>query len=130
VRNLIAIRNMRIVEVHGRSHDRRGDRRVLEADESANVRGERAELVAFLAAHPVKGESIAATGGIRKIRWAREGTGKRGGARVIYCYHNERLPVFLRSADAKNRKANLTVAERNAMKRLVPAMVAGYPGRA
>jgi len=92
--------------------------------------GERAELVAFLAAHPVKGESIAATGGIRKIRWAREGTGKRGGARVIYYYHNERLPVFLRSAYAKNRKANLTVAERNAMKRLVPALVAGYPGRA
>jgi hypothetical protein len=56
--------------------------------------------------------------------------GKRGGARVIYYYHNERLPVFLLSAFAKNRKANLSRAERNAMKRLVPILVAGYPRRA
>jgi len=42
-------------------------------------------------------------------------------------YHNERLPVFLLSAYAKSRKANLSKAERNAMKRLVPALVAGYP---
>jgi hypothetical protein len=56
--------------------------------------------------------------------------GKRGGARVIYYYHNERLPVFLPSAFAKNRKANLSRAERNAMKRLVPILVAGYPRKA
>ena len=67
---------------------------------------------------------------MRKIRWAREGMGKRGGARVIYYYHNERLPVFLLSAFAKNRKANLSRAERNAMKRLVPILVAGYPRKA
>jgi hypothetical protein len=53
-----------------------------------------------------------------------------GAARVIYYYHNERLPVFLLSAYAKNRKANLSNAERNAMKRLVPALVAGYPRKA
>jgi hypothetical protein len=56
--------------------------------------------------------------------------GKRGGARVIYYYHDERLPVFLLSAFAKNRKANLSRAERNAMKRLVPILVAGYPRKA
>ena len=67
---------------------------------------------------------------MRKIRWAREGMGKRGGARVIYYYHDERLPVFLLSAFAKNRKANLSRAERNAMKRLVPILVAGYPRKA
>jgi hypothetical protein len=61
---------------------------------------------------------------------ALQGTGKRGGARVIYYYHNERLPVFLISVYAKNRKANLSKAARNAMKRLVPALVAGYPGKA
>jgi len=38
--------------------------------------------------------------------------------------------VFLISVYAKNRKANLSKAERNAMKRLVPALVAGYPGKA
>ena len=49
---------------------------------------------------------------------------------MIYYYHNERLPVFLLSAYAKNRKANFNQAERNAMKRLVPALVAGYASKA
>jgi hypothetical protein len=49
---------------------------------------------------------------------------------VIYYYHNERLPVFLLSAYAKNRKANLRKAERNVMKRLVPTLLAGYPRKA
>jgi hypothetical protein len=91
---------------------------------------ERAELVAFVGANPEAGEIIPETGGVRKIRWALEGMGKRGGARVIYYYHNERLPVFLLSAYAKNRKANLSKAERNVMKRLVPTLVAGYPRKA
>jgi hypothetical protein len=91
---------------------------------------ERAGLVAFVASNPEAGDIVPRTGGVRKIRWALEGMGKRGGARVIYYYHNERLPVFLLSAYAKNQKANLTTAERNAMKRLVPALVAGYRKRA
>jgi len=91
---------------------------------------EREEMVAYVGANPEAGEIIPATGGVRKIRWAREGMGKRGGARVIYYYHNERLPIFLLSAYAKNQKANLSKAERNAMKRLVPILVAGYPRKA
>src|SRR5258708_37884108 len=88
---------------------------------------ERAELVAFVGANPELGEIIPETGGVRKIRWALEGRGKRSGARGIYYYHNERLPVFLLSAYPKNRKANLNHAKRNATKRLVRALVAGYP---
>ncbi len=87
---------------------------------------ERAELVAFIGANPEAGEIIPETGGVRKIRWALEGMGKRGGARVIYYYHSKRLPVFLLTAYAKNRKENLSRAERNSMQRLVPALVAGY----
>src|ERR1035437_3591953 len=86
---------------------------------------ERTDLVAFVGANPEAGEIIPGTGGVRKIRWALEGAGKRGGARVIYYYHNERLPLFLLSAYAKNKKADLSQSERNAMKRLVPALVAG-----
>ena len=41
---------------------------------------ERAELVAFVGANPEAGEIIPETGGVRKIRWALEGMGKRGGA--------------------------------------------------
>jgi len=88
---------------------------------------ERAGLVAFVGANPEEGKVIPETGDVRKIRWALPGRGKRGGARVIYYYHSERLPVFLLAAYAKNEKANLTKAERNAMRRLVPVLVAGYP---
>jgi len=54
------------------------------------------------------------------------GKGKRGGARVVYYFHSEQLPVFLLAAYGKNEKANLTKAERNAMAKLVPMLVAGY----
>lgn len=87
---------------------------------------EREELVAFMGANPEAGRIIPETGGVRKLRWGLEGRGKRGGARVIYYYHSERLPLFLLSAYPKNEKANISKAERNAMKRLVPILVAGY----
>ena len=60
------------------------------------------------------------------------GTGrkrKRAGARVIYYYYSERLPLFQLTAYPKKAKANLTQAERIAMKRLVQIPVAGYPGK-
>ena len=88
---------------------------------------EREELVMFVGANPEAGDIIPETGGVRKIRWALAGRGKRGGARVIYYYHNQRLPLFLLAVYGKNEKANLSKAERNAMKRLVPVLVAGYP---
>lgn len=91
---------------------------------------DRVELVAFLGANPESGKIIPGTGGVRKIRWAIEGTGKRGGARVIYYFHNERFPLFLLSVYAKNQKANLSNDERNVMKHLVPALVVGYPRKA
>lgn len=87
---------------------------------------ERGDLVAFVAANPEAGEIVPETGGVRKVRWALAGRGKRGGARVIYYYHSERLPVFLLAAYGKNEKANLTRGERNTMKRLIRLLVAGY----
>jgi len=87
---------------------------------------ERSELVAFVAANPEAGDVISQAGGVRKLRWSLPDRGKRGGARVVYYYHSERLPVFLLAAYAKNEKANLSMAERNAMKRLVPILVEGY----
>ena len=44
-------------------------------------------------------------------------------------YHGEHLPVFLLAVYGKNEKADLSMAERNAIKRLVPILVAGYPAR-
>lgn len=45
---------------------------------------EYAELQANLAARPDAGSIIKGSGGIRKLRWAGSGRGKRGGLRVIY----------------------------------------------
>ena len=90
---------------------------------------EREELVTFLCANPETGKVMPETGGVRKVRWALAGRGKRGGGRVIYYYHSERLPLFLLTAYPKNGKANLSKAERNAMKRLVQILVTGYPGK-
>ena len=88
---------------------------------------EREALVVFAGANPEAGDIVPETGGVRKIRLALSGGGKRGGARVIYYYHNQRLPLFLLAAYGKNEKANLSMAERNALKRLVPILVAGHP---
>jgi hypothetical protein len=69
------------------------------------------------------------TGGARKLRWKARGRGKSGGARAIYYYHDESLPLFLLNVFAKNEKANLTKAERNEMKKLLPRLIAGYRQR-
>lgn len=90
---------------------------------------ERMNLIAFIALNPESGDLISGTGGVRKLRWALPGRGKRGGARVIYYFHSEQMPVFLLAAYGKNEKANLTKAERNAIAKLVPVLVAGYSGR-
>lgn len=45
---------------------------------------ERGEFCAWLAANPEVGDVIPGSGGCRKVRWKRAGTGKRSGARVIY----------------------------------------------
>ncbi|MBO0366112.1 hypothetical protein ACQJ0O_13080 [Pseudomonas shirazensis] len=43
-------------------------------------------LQSYLAEYPEAGALMEETGGLRKIRWAAKGKGKRGGVRVIY-YH-------------------------------------------
>ena len=45
---------------------------------------EREAFIEFIARNPQEGDLIPETGGVRKIRWTRPGSGKRGGARVIY----------------------------------------------
>jgi hypothetical protein len=104
-------------------------KRFLEDARSLMLDSERTALVTALGTTPDAGEIIPETGGVRKLRWALPGRGKRSGARVIYYYHGSELPLFLLTVSSKNEKANLTRAERNTMKRLVPLLVEGYRGK-
>jgi hypothetical protein len=73
---------------------------------------------------PKAGDVMRGTGGVRKLRWGKGGRGKSGGVRVIYYFHDARLPLYLLTLFAKNEQANLTVSERNALAALVDTLVA------
>lgn len=53
----------------------------LAATDKLMDEAERMLLVDYLARNPTAGDLITGTGGVRKLRWALEGRGKRGGAR-------------------------------------------------
>jgi len=90
---------------------------------------ERAELVTYLAYHPAAGAVIPGTGGVRKLRWGLEGRGKRGGARVIYYYHDMDMPLYLLEAYAKNERTDLTQAECHELHKAVELIVESYRRR-
>jgi hypothetical protein len=45
---------------------------------------ERIAFIDWIASNPLAGDVIPGAGGLRKVRWSRQGMGKRGGARIIY----------------------------------------------
>lgn len=94
---------------------RRADKRLSES--------ERTGLIEHLAKAPKSGALIQGTGGIRKLRWAKEGSGKSGGVRVIYYYHDKRIPLYLLTLFGKNEKANLSKSERNVLAKLVTLLI-------
>ena len=88
----------------------------------------RVSIVNYLAQHPMAGDLMQGTGGIRKLRWSVQGKGKRGGVRVIYYYHNESIPLFLLTVFGKGEKANLSKSERNQLAKITSLIVKEYGG--
>lgn len=85
---------------------------------------ERKAVIDYLAAHPLDGDIMEGTGGIRKLRWASDGKGgKSGGVRIIYYYHDPRIPLYLLTVFGKNEKSNITKSERNELAKLVKRLV-------
>lgn len=97
----------------------RRSRKLLTEDESRN-------LINHLAAHPTSGVIMQGTGGIRKVRWKREGSGKSSGVRVIYFFYNEKYPLFLLTVFGKSEKANLSQAECNELAKLTRILLESY----
>lgn len=90
---------------------------------------EREDLIAYLSEHPNAGVIMEGTGGIRKLRWTRSGSGKSGGVRVIYYFHNKSMPLYLLAVFGKNEKANLSKEERNLLAKAVKQLVASWRQR-
>jgi len=76
----------------------------------------------LLVVNPAAGELIPSGGGIRKVRMARPGTGKRRGARVIYYWRQDKGTIFMLVAYAKSVKTNLSPAEISTLRELVKAL--------
>jgi mRNA-degrading endonuclease RelE of RelBE toxin-antitoxin system len=69
---------------------------------------ERADFLDYIAANPDAGDIIPDTGGVRKVRWGRRGSGKRDGVRVIYFYYTENLPIYLLMVYAKASREDIS----------------------
>ena len=83
---------------------------------------EREEFVDYIAGNPKAGDVIPETGGVRKVRWSREGAGKRGGARVIYFYADAGRPLYLLMVYAKARKEDLSAQEKRTVRGLAAVL--------
>jgi hypothetical protein len=79
------------------------------------------ELQLHLARDPEAGDVIPGSGGFRKLRWPdrRRRKGKRGGPRIIYYYLASDTQVWLITVYDKDEAADLTSAERRALKRAI-----------
>jgi hypothetical protein len=86
-----------------------------------------ADFIKFIAENPLVGDLITGTGGARKIRWqASANEGKRSGARIIYYYHDQDIPIFLFTAYKKNQKENITALEKKMLKKIIGLIVETY----
>jgi len=62
----------------------------------------------LLTIDPEKGSVIPGCKGLRKLRWAAKGHGKRGGARIIYYWAEKRNQILLLYLFPKNEIEDLT----------------------
>lgn len=71
---------------------------------------ERADFAVHIVLNPEEGDLIRGSGGVRKIRWSRHGTGKSGGVRIVYLLRKQDGEVYLLTMFAKSVKENISLA--------------------
>jgi hypothetical protein len=79
---------------------------------------EYAELQQFMMQNPEAGQVVPRSGGVRKLRWARPGMGKRGGLRVIHFVRYEPNEFWMLTIYAKAKRDN---APAHILKKLLEA---------
>jgi hypothetical protein len=87
---------------------------------------ERFEFVDFVARNPEAGDLIPGSGGVRKVRWPRQGSGKRGGVRIVYFYHDPTMPLYLLMIYAKARRDDLSPDARRTVQGLAAQLKAAH----
>ena len=80
---------------------------------------ERGEFAAYIAESPNAGDVVPKSGGIRKVRWRRAGTGKSGGVRVIYFTRTTAQEVVLLIIYAKSKTDNITGPKLKEIRRVI-----------
>jgi hypothetical protein len=77
------------------------------------------ELQKYLAARPDAGDIIKGSGGMRKMRWAGSGRGKRGGLRVIYYWWIADDQISMLLVYPKNEMDDLTADQLKQLKNVL-----------
>ena len=90
-------------------------RRVLKLMSDEDYRALQQRLVA----NPEVGALIRHSGGLRKVRWASVGRGKRGGVRAIYYWRRVRKMLLMLLIYGKNEQDDLTPEQLRTLKSLV-----------
>ena len=68
---------------------------------------------------PEQGPIIRGAGGLRKVRWAKAGAGKRGGLRVIYYWASKESALFMLYAYSKSDQADLTSTQARVLAEII-----------
>jgi mRNA-degrading endonuclease RelE of RelBE toxin-antitoxin system len=76
-------------------------------------------LQTVLLLRPEQGALIPGTGGLRKIRWAGKGHGKRGGYRLIYYWERNSETFYMLYMYPKNEQEDLTDRQAKLLGQLV-----------
>jgi hypothetical protein len=98
------------------------------ADELLTV-DEQVAVIDLIAYEPTCGDLISSSGGLRKVRIWRGGSGKRGGARVIYYFYNANFPLVLLALYAKNEKADLSARDKKALAATLKGIMTSWRGK-
>lgn len=80
---------------------------------------ERGEFAAHIAEFPNSGDVVPQSGGIRKVRWRRAGSGKSGGVRVIYFTRTAEEEVVLLLIYAKSKTESITGTKLKEIRRVI-----------
>ena len=86
------------------------------------TRGQLADLIWEIASARELGDLIQGTGGLRKVRVGAGGRGKSGGARVIYLYGGEHMPIYLVAVYSKSDATDMMPEEKKQATALVRAL--------